>query len=738
MLALVSFVFTQTGIVSQAYQIALKGKGTSPDDRLNVKATDVLKWPEPGWRTLIGSEDAGDHVLVDVIVPLSMRRGMLGHHTVEYIAKHRSSTQELARTERYINVLYVDLCKQALDQCPPYSDCRMENVTSIDGVAAVVRCDCWEGLFEYDETTKQCVNINECDPACKPPYNHNCDLTSSYCFDLIPKTKFEKGYECRCKEGFEWNPSTQTCVDIDECNPRYPPRCHPEATCQNTYGSYTCTCNIDFEGDGKICKPIPYCERNHCQPHAICLAGRKVPVPGVPYYPDGFKCECEKGYQLNEQTKLCEAIATAVYTNDCERPGVRCSANERCVNTYPGHKCVCEDGFKRFPDGQCKKDEDYFLLNEPIVQFIYLFQEYNETGYELLDKEIVENMKVRADIPNEIDGPAKKCGTFPITYTYIKDDIPKQDKTRTIHVQGVDMCVPANLIEKGISLEHLHLCSQGATCHYDPNSCSARCLCPHCTEGSGVGEGGCKDICPPKIQGPSKVWREACLVCGKPIDCRESLEKQLKKPVNLENDGLSITATDEPGPVDLTSRIVFKEVPPFDPRTNCTTHTYTVQDDAGNTASHSVEVCLKITDVKQAFEAARRAEENFNRLQQDLTSFKASGALGSGIDGRGGWVKTIGYILLLIVTIVFLWEFGHKLAAIFRVLLAPLFGSPSFQDRDIAYSIWYRLLFPFASKTYIRSRVLEKIDEQENPADDEDSDNDGFDDDASDSSEDDD
>lgn len=40
------------------------------------------------------------------------------------------------------------------------------------------------------------------------------------------------------------------CVDVDECasNP-----CHPNATCENTDGSFTCACVNNFDGDGFNC-----------------------------------------------------------------------------------------------------------------------------------------------------------------------------------------------------------------------------------------------------------------------------------------------------------------------------------------------------------------------------------------------------------------------------------------------------------------------------------------------------
>lgn len=41
-------------------------------------------------------------------------------------------------------------------------------------------------------------------------------------------------------------------ADIDECS-EVPPRCSSEAACSNTPGSYECSCNAGFTGDGVTC-----------------------------------------------------------------------------------------------------------------------------------------------------------------------------------------------------------------------------------------------------------------------------------------------------------------------------------------------------------------------------------------------------------------------------------------------------------------------------------------------------
>ncbi len=61
------------------------------------------------------------------------------------------------------------------------------------------------------------------------------------------------GCETQCDPGYEWNGTM--CVDIDECE-RETALCSPVASCTNTAGSYTCTCDEGFIGDGFICTPV--------------------------------------------------------------------------------------------------------------------------------------------------------------------------------------------------------------------------------------------------------------------------------------------------------------------------------------------------------------------------------------------------------------------------------------------------------------------------------------------------
>jgi len=46
-------------------------------------------------------------------------------------------------------------------------------------------------------------------------------------------------------------------ADIPECE-RGLDGCDPNATCTNTFGSYTCSCNTGFTGDGFNCTGVLY------------------------------------------------------------------------------------------------------------------------------------------------------------------------------------------------------------------------------------------------------------------------------------------------------------------------------------------------------------------------------------------------------------------------------------------------------------------------------------------------
>ncbi|XP_028412098.1 fibrillin-1-like [Dendronephthya gigantea] len=80
------------------------------------------------------------------------------------------------------------------------------------------------------------TNINECHYRCH--HNATCNKTIG-------------SYTCVCNEGFTGNGTV--CEDVDECALETH-TCDLDATCNNTIGSYTCTCKDGFTGNGTSCK----------------------------------------------------------------------------------------------------------------------------------------------------------------------------------------------------------------------------------------------------------------------------------------------------------------------------------------------------------------------------------------------------------------------------------------------------------------------------------------------------
>lgn len=73
-------------------------------------------------------------------------------------------------------------------------------------------------------------------------------------------------------------------TDIDECKTG-PFNCDVNANCSDTLGSYQCTCNDGYTGDGETCSDIDECLSNPCDKNATCNN-----TDG------GFFCECDSGF----------------------------------------------------------------------------------------------------------------------------------------------------------------------------------------------------------------------------------------------------------------------------------------------------------------------------------------------------------------------------------------------------------------------------------------------------------
>lgn len=122
---------------------------------------------------------------------------------------------------------------------------------------------------------ERCIN-KICSKVC---YTSNNCLPGEVCTDGIcsagcvsdadcPHTEICQQSKCKCAKGFV--PSSNGCVDIDECNDN---PCHSSAICENTSGSFKCSCAVKMIGDpyGSGCSKSSGCQTNEdCSENLFC------------------------------------------------------------------------------------------------------------------------------------------------------------------------------------------------------------------------------------------------------------------------------------------------------------------------------------------------------------------------------------------------------------------------------------------------------------------------------------
>lgn len=144
---------------------------------------------------------------------------------------------------------------------------------------------------------------------------------------------------CFCDRGFTTkyansNAAQITCLDINECSGHH--RCHPNADCINTEGSYTCKCKPGYAGNGYFCQAQLSCDSGvGCDVNANCFINSTTSLPD---------CKCKDGYFGNGYYCVKSEDENRP---DCRSPESPCPANASCVPTGQGdkHLCMCKSGY---------------------------------------------------------------------------------------------------------------------------------------------------------------------------------------------------------------------------------------------------------------------------------------------------------------------------------------------------------------------------------------------------------
>ncbi|XP_074059799.1 adhesion G protein-coupled receptor E1-like isoform X3 [Macrotis lagotis] len=206
----------------------------------------------------------------------------------------------------------VDECADST-VCPPYAICI--------NTPGNYTCDCKNGFVMGPRM--ECQDVDECS---QNPLI--CGLNTK-CTNVFGK------YNCSCLSGFSspkgnsWVPGKTgsfQCTDINEC--LRASVCPQHSTCQNTPGSYGCTCNAGFTFRNSQCEDVDECvDSTVCPPYAICIN-----TPG------NYTCDCKNGFVMGPRME-CQDV------DECSQNPLICGLNTKCTNVFGKYKCSCLSGF---------------------------------------------------------------------------------------------------------------------------------------------------------------------------------------------------------------------------------------------------------------------------------------------------------------------------------------------------------------------------------------------------------
>ncbi|XP_047969265.1 putative wall-associated receptor kinase-like 16 [Salvia hispanica] len=143
---------------------------------------------------------------------------------------------EVNSYSNYTNVLDVNRCGYAFvveDSAFNFSKDNLTNLSLVETLPMVLD---WA------------IGNGTCQEAKSNATGYACISANSECYE--PKNG--DGYRCRCEHGFEGNPYlTHGCKDIDECKNKTLNDCTKNEYCNNTQGTYTCSCPKHYIGNGQ-------------------------------------------------------------------------------------------------------------------------------------------------------------------------------------------------------------------------------------------------------------------------------------------------------------------------------------------------------------------------------------------------------------------------------------------------------------------------------------------------------
>ncbi len=185
-----------------------------------------------------------------------------------------------------------------------------------------------DGTDSAPEVQSPPVSIGAYDACGDPKFNYCALAATCTNTDTLEPT-------CTCPQGVTadgkltgYTGDGKICLDVNECSEGV---CDANATCANTDGGYTCTCNTGYLGDGAVCGDVDECASNTagCDLNADC--SNTV---------GSFVCSCKAGYAGDGF--VCGDV------NECDvgSGGINaCDLNAACSNTVGSYNCNCKSGY---------------------------------------------------------------------------------------------------------------------------------------------------------------------------------------------------------------------------------------------------------------------------------------------------------------------------------------------------------------------------------------------------------
>jgi len=248
---------------------------------------------------------------------------------------------------------------QDVDECSPGRQTCDINAKCTNTIGSFT-CTCNGG---YVGNGLKCKDPNECTGENNCHVNAKCTNTTSefpssgyrnyYRSSRLrnPLSWLYRDYTCKCKPGFKGlgysteyvkkykKSQAYSCQDIDECNTEEH-KCHRKAKCTNTMGSFTCSCNEGYSGNGFQCQDLYKCKGpNNCDVNAACTNTTRGGTV------NSYTCECNIGFSGDGYT--CQDI------DECSTGEHKCLKKAKCINTIGSYTCKCSEGYALSTDGVC-------------------------------------------------------------------------------------------------------------------------------------------------------------------------------------------------------------------------------------------------------------------------------------------------------------------------------------------------------------------------------------------------